>query len=227
MHFLTKLTNNSATRSLKTRWLRSRLTPASRHWGTERGKPLDRIYLEHFLKTYQTDICGRVLEIGGKYYTDTFGSNVTQSVSYDVLPGSGIDIVGDLTSGIGLEDESFDCLVILQTLMMIHDIQSAADTLHRLVKPGGSALITVNFIAPNCVDDCQEMWQWNMTPNAAEKLISDRFGEENVTVVPYGNYAVASSFLAGLAAEDVNLDYWQHEPGYEVLIGIKAVKPHA
>ena len=206
------------------RALRGGTQPASRRWGIDRGKPLDRVYVEAFLERHRSDIRGRVLEIGGRYYTTTYGSNVSECVVYDVVDGSDVDIVGDLSTGAGLEDDSFDCLVILQTLMMIHDIQGAADTIHRVLKPGGVALVTVNFLAPNCDDPCHEMWQWNMTPNALTKLLADRFGAENVTVEPYGNYAVASSFLAGLAAHEFTGDIWLHEPGYEVVSSGRAVK---
>ena len=198
--------------------LRSRHRPASRHWGADRGKPVDRIYLESFLDRHRQFITGRVMEIGGRYYTDTYGHDVTDSVVYDVAEGADVDVVGDLATGVGLADNSFDSAVVLQTLMMIHDIQGAADTIHRILKPGGVALVTVNFIAPNCDDPCQDMWQWNITPNALSRLMSDRFGSDNVTVESYGNFGAASSFLAGLAAEEVTCDLWTHEPGYEVLV---------
>lgn len=206
------------------RWYRSRLRPASRRWGIDRGKPLDRVYLEHFLSEHKADLRGKVLEIGGRYYTENFGSNVTQLITYDVVEGADIDIVGDLATGKGLEENSYDCLLILQTLMMIHDIKGATEQIFRALKPGGVALATVNFLAPNCEDPCHDMWQWNLTPNAARLLFGNQFGQENVEVMPYGNYAVASSFIAGLSAQDVNLDYWSYEPGYEVLTGIRAVK---
>lgn len=206
------------------RWLRSKLEPASRHWGIERGKPIDRVYLEHFLTEQKDEINGTVFEIGGRYYTKTYGGNVERSITYDVVEGDEVDIVGDLSTGVGLVDGTFDCMIVVQTLMMIHDIQSAVDNIYRSLKPGGVALVTVNFIAPNCEDPCHEMWQWNISPNAARKLFVDRFGSDKVEVFPYGNYAAASSFLAGMAAEEVELDYWNYEPGYEVLIGVRAQK---
>ena len=220
----TALKTTGIYRRLLTRYHLSRLKPASRHWGIDRGKPIDRIYLEKFLQIERKAIFGNVLEIGGRYYTNNYGGKVEKSVVYDVVNGSEVDIVGDLATGEGLESNYFDCVIILQTLMMIHDIQAAADTIHRVLKPGGSALITVNFLAPNCIDPCHEMWQWNITPNAAQKLISDRFGKDNVEVSSYGNYAAAVCFLAGLAVEDVLIDFWNHEPGYDILIALKATK---
>ena len=41
-----------------------RLTPISKDWGYDRGKPIDRYYIERFLSLYKEDIRGRVLEVG-------------------------------------------------------------------------------------------------------------------------------------------------------------------
>ena len=211
-------------RHVKMRWLRSRLEPASRHWGTERGKAIDRVYLEHFLEQHKDDIRGEVMEIGGRYYTNTFGTDVKKSVSYDIVDGEDVDIVGDLATGVGLRDNQFDCVLVLQTLMLIHDIQGACDTIKRILKPGGVAIVTVNFLAPNCENPAHHQWQWNISPNAARKLFFDRFEESNTSVNSYGNYLTASCLLAGLSDRDVSLEYWKHEPGYEVLVGVRAKK---
>lgn len=205
--------------------LKAKAQPASRHWGTERGQPLDRVYIDHFLDTHRGDLRGRVFEIGGTDYTRKFGRDVSDTVAFDIVAGDQIDIVGDLATGEGIASGSIDCALVLQTLMLVHDIQGAVDTIYRMLRPGGVALVTVNFLAPNCPDPCQGMWQWGITPNAARKLFVDRFGEGAVTVEPYGNYAVASAFLAGLADRDVVVDWWHHEPGYEIVTGIRAVKP--
>jgi hypothetical protein len=37
-----------------------RLTPISRLWGSDRGQPIDRRYIENFLKRHAGDIRGRV-----------------------------------------------------------------------------------------------------------------------------------------------------------------------
>ncbi len=40
-----------------------RLTPISDVWGLDRGRPLDRYYIESFLERHRGDIRGRVLEV--------------------------------------------------------------------------------------------------------------------------------------------------------------------
>src|SRR6185503_497384 len=64
-----------------------RLKPISSGWGSERGQPIDRYYIERFLTTHTRDIQGHVLEIGDNNYTRKFGGDqVTQS---DVLHVAG------------------------------------------------------------------------------------------------------------------------------------------
>src|SRR4051812_31501991 len=60
----------------------TRLEPVSRSFGLDRGQPIDRFYIERFLDSKSDLITGRVLEIGGRDYTERFGRHVTQS---DVL----------------------------------------------------------------------------------------------------------------------------------------------
>ena len=60
-----------------------RLRPISTDWGSERGRPIDRYYIERFLANHSTDIRGHVLEIGTNKYTRALGAErVTKS---DVL----------------------------------------------------------------------------------------------------------------------------------------------
>src|SRR5919112_603630 len=50
-----------------------RLNPISSLFGYDRGRPVDRYYIENFLAHHADDIKGRVLEIGDASYTREFG----------------------------------------------------------------------------------------------------------------------------------------------------------
>jgi hypothetical protein len=52
-----------------------RLSPISTLFGTDRGQPIDRYYIESFLQRHNTDIRGSVLEIGDPAYTLKFGGD--------------------------------------------------------------------------------------------------------------------------------------------------------
>jgi hypothetical protein len=83
-----KLVSVSARRFARTRVGRrvararigSRRLPVSDTFGLDRGLPVDRYYIEHFLARFAChpgytsgDISGRVLEVGGREYVDRFG----------------------------------------------------------------------------------------------------------------------------------------------------------
>jgi len=60
------------------------------------------------------------------------------------------------------------------------------------------------------------------------RLFGETFPEAEVRIEAHGNVLVAVSFLHGLAAEELRqeeLDH--HDPDYEVLITLRAVKPGA
>ena len=109
-----------------------RVTPISRHWGYDRGQPIDRYYIENFLETHSADVSGNVLEIGDDGYTRRFGgARVNKS---DVLNFSegvpGTTIVGDVCGAPQIPSDMFDCVIFTQTLQRITDPTAAIRTLH-------------------------------------------------------------------------------------------------
>src|SRR5262249_47025681 len=84
-----------------------RTAPFSRAWGTDRGLPIDRYYIEKFLAEHSSDIYGHVLEIGDNRYTSKFGSDkVVQSDVLHVVHGNRkANLVADLTCADGIPAE--------------------------------------------------------------------------------------------------------------------------
>jgi SAM-dependent methyltransferase len=211
-----------------------RLLPISRNFGIERGSPIDRYYIEDFLRRHgglsdysPGAIHGHVLEIGEDIYTQQFGLGVDR---VDVLDASAENpratIVADLTDGANLPSETYDCVICIQTLLVIYDVKSAIRTIHRILKPGGTALLTVPGISQICRPDI-DSWgdYWRFTTLSARRLFEEVFEPANVAVDSYGNVLTASAFLYGLSIEDLSrreLDL--HDPDFQVTIGIKAVK---
>ncbi|CAN5771715.1 hypothetical protein BH18ACT2_BH18ACT2_11500 [soil metagenome] len=214
-----------------------RLRPVSEVWGYDRGTPVDRWYIQDFLRRfgqapgYATgDIHGRVLEVGGDQYATSLatseGPGATTSI--DILHVTSANpkatIVGDLVTGEGIPSEAFDCVICTQTLHVLYDLPSAVRTLHRALRPGGVALVTVPGITRACTPD-RDLWgdYWRLTSLAAGRLLGDVFGPEQVRVESYGNLLTAMAFLQGLAADE--LPSWQlqvHDPEYEVIVAIRA-----
>jgi SAM-dependent methyltransferase len=134
--------------------------------------------------------------------------------------------VADLTDGTNLPSDTYDCVICIQTLLVIYDVKAAIQTIHRILKPGGTALVTVPGISQICRPDI-DSWgdYWRFTTLSARRLFEEAFDPANVTVDSYGNILTASAHLYGLATEDMSrrqLDL--HDPDFQVTIGIKAIK---
>jgi SAM-dependent methyltransferase len=149
--------------------------PASRRFAFDRGTPIDRYFIGRFLERNAETVHGRVLEVGDRGYTQTYGGKrVTRSDVLHVTSGNPeATIVGDLATGKGLPRGVYDCLVLTQTLHVIYDVHSAVKNIYRLLKPGGVALVTIPGITPISRFDA-ERWGdfWRMTPAAAQQLFT-------------------------------------------------------
>lgn len=204
-----------------------RTSPISRVWGHDRGRALDRYYIENFLEARSADIHGRVLEIGNAAYTHRFGGErVTVSDVLHVEHGHpDTTIVGDLTSADHIPSDTFDCIILTQTLQLIFDVPAAIRTIVRILKPGGVLLTTFPGITHTGDTEWQKAWYWSFTTNSARRLFHDAFGESGVTVVSHGNVLAAAAFLYGLADRELRKDELDHhDPAYDVVITVRAVK---
>lgn len=205
-----------------------RLEPLTRSFGYDRGQPIDRYYIEKFLGKRSGDIKGHVVEIGDDRYTRIFGGD--QVIRSEVLdqdhPDSSPTIIADLAHADHVPSDSFDCIIIIQTLQFIYNFHAAISTVHRILKPGGVALCTLPSLSPICRYD-MDRWgdYWRFTSAAIQRLFGDLFGADNVQVEAHGNVLVATAFLYGMAAEDMTtaeLDFKDRD--YEALITVRAVK---
>ncbi|MEP0926308.1 MULTISPECIES: methyltransferase domain-containing protein [Cyanophyceae] len=205
-----------------------RVTPISRHFGYDRGLPVDRYYIENFLNQHSADIQGRVLEIGDDAYTRKFGGDrVTQRDVLHVTANNPIaTFVGDLTNAEQIPSDSFDCFVLTQTLHLVYDFRAALDTIYRILKPGGVVLVTVPGISHKSVDEWEDYWCWSFTTASCKKLFGEFFPPDHIAVDAFGNVLAAIAFLEGLSFHELTkkeLDY--RDRSYELLITIRAVKP--
>jgi len=206
-----------------------RLTPVSRKFGWDRGGlPVDRYYIEGFLRRHAGDIRGRVLEARDDVYTRRFGgASVTRAdVLHPTPDNPHATIVADLTRADQIPGDTFDCIVLTQVLPFIPDVPAAVRTLHRILRPGGVALVTVPGISQIVRYD-MDRWgdYWRFTSLSARRLFEAAFPAGEVQVEVHGNVLVATAFLQGLSTRDLRpeeLDYWDAD--YEVLITVRAVK---
>ena len=201
--------------------------PISDQFGFDRGTPVDRYYIEDFLSKNADAIRGRTLEIGDDEYTARFGGS--QTAKRDVLhvhaQNPAATIVGDLGVPNTLPVDAFDCAVITQTIHLIWDMKAAVEELKRGLKPGGILLLTVPGITQVDRDEWGAGWYWSLTQMSAKRLFEEVFGEGNVVRGCYGNVYAATSFLQGLAVDEVSTDKLDvYDPAYPMIITIRATK---
>jgi SAM-dependent methyltransferase len=205
-----------------------RVTPIDSVFGLGRGKPVDRHYIEDFLKRHAGDIRGRVLEVAEDSYTLEYGGRrVTQS---DILHADGSNpratLIGDLADDNELPSASFDCFICTQTLTYIYDVPRAVATIHRLLKPGGVLLATVPGISQISPYD-RDRWgeYWRFTAQSLGRLLGESFGSGQVEVEAYGNVLASTAFLQGLCVDDLRKDELDHrDQRYQMLVAGRAVK---
>lgn len=207
--------------------------PVSRVFGTDRGTPIDRYYIERFLDRCALDVRGRVLEVGDSSYTRRFGGErVRQSdVLHAVAGNPKATVIGDLATGAGIPVGGFDCLILTQVLPFLFDVRGAVRTAHAALKPGGVVLATVPCISQISRYD-MDRWGdfWRFTPLSARRLFEEAFGGggDQVSIESYGNALAATAFVQGLALEEVtSAELDVRDDDYPVIITIRAVRREA
>ena len=216
---------HSRRRLIRPAWLGTsrRTAPLSEHWGSDRGTPVDRYYIAHFLQRYRADIHGHVLEVKDSSYTHRFGHDVACSQVLDIDPTNpAATIVADLAAAAAVPAGAFDCFVLTQTLQYIYEPRAALQQAHRILRPGGVLLLTVpglTRLAPPLVD------YWHFTPGGCARLLREIFGATAVTVRVYGNVLTSMAFLTGMAAEELHPGELRAvDARYPVIIAARAVK---
>jgi hypothetical protein len=205
-----------------------RTAPFSYSFGYSRGpQSVARYYIDLFMANNSTVIKGKVLEIGDDTYTIRNGTDVQHSDVLHAQEGNPkATIVADLTCASHIPAESYNCIIIPQTFQFIYDMRAALSHCLRILKPNGVILATFSGISPISRYDMDRWGEyWRLTSVSAVKLFSEFFPPDNIEVSSFGNVLSAVAFLEGLASRELKkseLDF--HDPDYEVIISVKAVK---
>lgn len=198
-----------------------RTAPVSRDYGYDRGQPVDRHYIEGFLATWRGDVHGDVLEVGEDTYTRRFGHDLAH---VDVLHEDPTDphatVVADLADAASIPDDRYDCVVVTQTLHLVADVDAAVGELHRILRPGGVALVTLPGISP-MTDTDRWRHHWGLTEHSARALFARHF--DDVVVEVHGNVLAATAFLYGLAADELTPAERDHrDRRFPVVVTVRA-----
>lgn len=206
-----------------------RVSPVSPVFGRDRGRTVDRHYIEQFLVAHAADIRGRTLEMMDDQYTRRFGGDrVTRRDVLHSVPGNpDATIVADLTRDDTVPQGAFDCIVCTQTLQFIYEPRVALRRLRTMLRPGGVLLLTAHGTSRigrrEGVDDWGEYWRF--TAQSLRRLFAETFPGDDVTFGAFGNVLAAVATLHGLAATELTAAELAHrDPNYEVVLAVRAVR---
>lgn len=204
-----------------------RLHPISRLFGFDRGLPIDRFYIEHFLQKYQLEIKGVACEVAGDEYIKKFGTSVNRIEIMHIDPEwTKATFIGDLTKINTLPSNQINCLVLTQTLNFIYDVDLAVKGIHNMLVSGGCVLATVSGLS-NISRYDMDRWgdYWRFTDLSIRKIFEKYFQPEDIKVSIYGNVLSAVAGLQGLSAEELTTEELLFEDhDYQVTIGVYAKK---
>jgi len=203
------------------------IKPFSTDFGYDRGGPVDRYYIENFLQSESASVKGNVLEVADNAYTLKYGRDkVTKSDVLHVYEGApGATYIGDLSKADNLPSNHFDCIILTQTLQFIYDYVSALKHAYRMLKKGGTLLITVPGISPIDSGEWGKNWLWSFNQNSITMMFQDLFPDADFTIKTYGNVYAATAFLYGAGINEVDtakLDY--RDPCFDVIVTISLKK---
>lgn len=196
-----------------------RTTPFSTVFGFDRGTPVDRYYLEGFLRANRQHITGDVLEIQSPGYTGRFGTDVRVAHSIDIRHDFNPTYVCDLAACSDIvPSDRYDCFLLPNTLQHLRDVEPALRHALRIVKPGGVVLASAAGFVPLTADVAD---YWRLSPDGWRTLLARVWPGHELAVEGHGNClaAVAAQFgltVEELTPEELNVD----DPRYPVLTTI-------
>ncbi len=198
--------------------------PISTKYGFDRGLPIDRFYIEEFLKSNSARIQGACLEVVDSTYTIKFGAErITKSDTIDIFKTQRANIHGDLRNlSMVIADNTYDTIILTQTLNVIDDYESAIAECVRILKLGGTLLVTLPTISPSW---SPKINLWRFSERSAKYIFERFFDPKKLRVTSFGNKVAAESFWLGMSVEDlIPEETTNKDITYPVTIGIVAIK---
>lgn len=201
------------------------LKPLSRNYGSNRGEPADRYYIEKFLQENKRFITGKCLEVETDVYCSAFGRQAECDILDINKANKKAAVIADLRNAPEIKDGTYDCLILTQVFQFIDDYESAIKECRRILKPGGTLLATLPSISRIDVKAGVKGDYWRFTYASAEFIFSKFFDKNNLEIKSWGNVFSGLAFWIGMAQEELSrkeLDY--NNPDFPVIITVRAKK---
>ncbi len=107
-------------------------------------RKLVRRRIDEFLKMHATNV--QTLDVGGG--SGPYKKYFPNRVCIDSEAGEGVDFVGDAHDLSHFKDGEFEAVLCTEVLEHLHTPQKAIDEMRRVLRPGGTLILTTRFIFP-------------------------------------------------------------------------------
>ena len=201
----------------------------SNDFGFSRGNPIDRYYIENFLKKNQNDFVGESLEFGTDFYLKKFNRGITSFNIFTSLKDKSKNknlIKGDLSIVKNQPEEKYDLIVCTNVLNFIYDINLAIKGLHKMLKKNGVCLVTIASFSTHVSRYDMDRWgdYWRLSEKSAYKA----FKKNNFIIdecKSFGNVKLAIAQMNGLCVDDIDSDILKiNDNDYQMLITLRVKK---
>ena len=196
--------------------------PLSDDYGFDRGTPLDRRYIDGFLRARRALIRGSVLEVEDDTYTTRFGTGVTTSTVVDIdRSNARATLIADLEQPGSLAAGTYDCIILTQTLHLLRDPGLCVENCYRALRPGGVLLATapsVSRVSPTYPDGDY----WRFTRAGIAELFARHWGGSH-TALGLGNLRSCIGFLLGESVDEIAEEVLDlHDPRFPLTVAVEA-----
>jgi SAM-dependent methyltransferase len=177
-------------------------------FGFSRGTPIDRWYIHKFFLDNASLIRGSCLEFGELAYLNKYGGNLNNNVIFnysDIALLKNNEIAGDLTKYLHLPESKFDCIVCVNVINFIYDINAALQGLKKMLKDDGYLIITVAGPCAHISRFDMIRWgdYWRFTDKALEFYLTQG-GFEVKKLISFGNPDSVNAQINGYCASDLS-----------------------
>ncbi|HEY0876059.1 MAG TPA: class I SAM-dependent methyltransferase [Vicinamibacterales bacterium] len=117
--------------------------PLARRVGRALSGKLTRITLDRFIAAHAST--GRTLDLGAQ--NGPYAAFFPNRIALDIKPGRGVAVIGD-AQALGIATAAVDVVLCTEVLEHLPEPQRALDEMFRVLKPGGTLLLTTRFLFP-------------------------------------------------------------------------------
>lgn len=158
-----------------------------------KGKSLGRILMNKYCKKYLGELRGEIIDFGSgenSSYLKYFNNNakiIKTDLNIDKKP----DLIVNLNRRIEKKDNSFDNVILFNTIYILDNPDFSLREINRILKPRGKFFLTIPLIfneAPEPVD------YWRFTSQGIKKILKES-GFKNIELYKIGERFSSAVYL--------------------------------